>query len=172
LSQDYGVVKTDMNGNILNTFSSGGAYRGAYFNQTDQTILVAAAAYARIDVFNQTLSLLYSITLPGNSPVFMEFYNNKLYVVASGGVVLILVNGVITSTIPTPYCSSGYSSIAIDDYGYMALSCNGLKTVHLYHTNGTYMNRGKSVVYPPWYMNLDLKGRFIISTHSGLIIFY
>ena len=64
------------------------------------------------------------------------------------------------------------TSIAIDKYGFMAVTCFFDSLIHLYHVNGSYMNIEIHTAYHPENIAIDSNGRLIINSISEFDIYY
>ena len=106
-------------------------------------------------------------------PYSLNSYMNTLFVGTKNGSVLVLENETI-KTVYNDVCeqTSTVSSILIDEFGYMAVTCYQINMVHLYNVNGANMNISIPTAARPFNIAIDSHGRLIINTPYELDIYY
>ena len=173
ISSDYKIYKTDKYLNVINQYIKFAAfYRGLYYNSLNNTIYVAGYNISSIDVFDLNLTLVDSIPTLNYQPYSLQGYKNYIYVgVYLSGKLLVIENKVIIKTFSV--CSSTPTSILIDHYGYMAISCFEQKSSYLYYSaNVSYTGRNLTYTVKPYFMNFDSNGRFDLISPSQIDIYY
>ena len=175
ISGDNGFYKTDQNINILLNYSNNKSFhRGIYYNETSDLLYVSLSGSAfKIRVFNRNLTLMRTIATSNFVPYSLNSYMNTLFVGTKNGSVLVLENETI-KTVYNDVCeqTSTVSSILIDEFGYMAVTCYQINMVHLYNVNGANMNISIPTAARPFNIAIDSHGRLIINTPNELDIYY
>ena len=172
ISSDFNFYKTDKYLNIIRHYiSSTAVYRGLYYNSSSNKIYVAAHIKCAIDVFDLNLTLVDSISTLSYSPWSIQGYKNYIYAgTYNSSNLLVIENKVIIQIYPVCNC---LSSILIDNFGYMALSClNDRKIYFYYSANVSYTGMNKTYTLKPYYINFDSNGRFIFISTNQIDIYY
>jgi hypothetical protein len=172
LSSDSGILKTDKDLNIIKTFSSGTIYRGLYYNESSKKIFGVKRDANLIEILNQNLTLLDSISTGSYIPFGLNEYKNELFVGTMTGQILVIQNKTITKVYNTLCSGDRTTSFLFDNNGYMSVQCAGGTASHIYHINGTYMNISLSTATANYGMKIDSKGRLIATSANELNIFY
>ena len=167
------VYKTDKNLNISSQYnSSTDDYRGLYYNSLNNTIYVAGFTKCVIYVFDLNLNLVDSITNLTDNPVSIQGYKNYIYVGTNSGLLLVIENKIIIKTFH-PCVLAFLSSIQIDHFGYMVLSCHYDRKANLYYSsNVSYTNKSLTYEVNPYFINFDLNGRFVVISNYQIDIYY
>ena len=175
ISGDNGFYKTDENINILLNISSiKSYYRGIYYNETSDLLYVSLSGSTfNIKVFNRNLTLMRTISISSFVPYSFNSYMNTLFVGTKNGSMLVLENEKI-KTVYNDVCeqTSTVTSILIDKFGYMVVTCNQINMTHLYNINGIFMNISIPTAARPFNIAIDSHGRLIINTPNELDIYY
>ena len=169
ISSDNNVFKTDKYLNIISQYNSVAAgYLGLYYNSSSNTIYVAGYNKYAIDVFDLNLNLVDSISTSNYYPVSIHGYKNYIYVGTGTGELIVIENKVINQTFSV--CTVTLLSIQIDDYGYMAFSCD--QTAYLYYSaNLSYTGMNTTYDVQPKFINFDSNGRFIVVSDYQIDIY-
>ena len=171
ISCNNNVYKTDKYLNITSQYNSYDCYRGLYYNSSNNTIYVSGGS--KIYIFDLNLTLVDSIQTKTYQLYSLQGYKNYIYAgTHNSSCLLVIENKVIIQIYPI--CNSGtLTSILIDHFGYIVLSCNIDKKVYLYYSsNMTYTN--KSLTYAgvyPHFINFDSNDQFVIISTSLIDIF-
>ena len=171
-SNEY-LYKTDENLKIISQYYSQSAfYRGLYYNSSSNLIYVAGNMINEINIFDQDLNLNDTISTSFNPPWSIQGYKNYIYVGTTTGKLFVIENKDIIQIFVV--CSGSYlTSIVIDHFGYMALSCNTDQKVYFYYSaNLSYT--GINVMYEvePYFINFDSHGRFVVISRHQVDIYY
>ena len=170
ITGDDGVKKYDKELNLIARSNEQYSYRGIYFNNSNDMIFMANCLNHKIDKFNQSLSLVDSISIPF-MPWIITSYNGMMVISddSTSGIIFFYKDGISTQTITT-ICGNRVNSILFDNYDHMIVLCGSY--VYIYHTNGTYTGIGMNVFNESIYMNFDSKDRLIILGWYDIKIFY
>ncbi len=173
ISTDYYVFKTDKNLNIIKTsLNNGAANRAIHYNNQDDKIYVPASNQAKINIFDRNLTSLGFIDTLTFRTFAIHSYNGTIYVGTTNGTILLIRNKTIISSFNTLFNGAQITSLLVDNYGFIAVAGNGMSSIYLYHTNGTFMNKTKISGTGTMDIKIDSKGRFIISSRSSIGIYY
>ena len=173
ISGNNNIYKTDKYMNNVNLYNNPSAlYRGLYFNSSSNSIYVAVNTRSAIDVLDLNLTLVDSIPTSTYQPWSIQGYKNYIYVGTTTGKLFVIENKDIIQIFVV--CSGSYlTSIVIDHFGYMALSCNTDQKVYFYYSaNLSYT--GINVMYEvePYFINFDSHGRFVVISRHQVDIYY
>ena len=174
LSAENGIYKINRNGEIVKASPKSGAiYKGIYFNSTNSLLYVGTYSSNKIQVFNQNLTFLRTIRTGSYIPYSLNAYGDTLFAGTTTGEILLFKNELIQKVFNNT-CSTKtlITSIAIDKYGFMAVTCFFDSLIHLYHVNGSYMNIEIHTAYHPENIAIDSNGRLIINSISEFDIYY
>ena len=166
------IYKTDKYLNITKQYNSTSAgYHGLYYNSSSNTIYVASYLKYLIDVFDLNLNLVDSINISTYQPWSIQGYKNYIYVGTSTGHLIVIENKVIIQTVTV--CNvAQLTSIQIDNFGYMALSCYNDNKAYLYYSsNVSYTGMSLTYSVNPYLTNFDSNGRFIVTSTSQIDIY-
>ena len=168
--------RTDAAFNVQNpSYSYANAiYRQIYYDSANSKFYVVANNLNQIHVFNTLCSFLQAISL-SYSAYGINYYNGKLYVsLTFPNQVLIIQNGVVSSQFTVSQCNSNLiTAIAVDSYGYLALSCSLDNQIFVYDYNGNYQNIALTSTTNMLYnTNIDASGRYVLMDGSYLDIYY
>jgi hypothetical protein len=173
ISNNVGIYKTDMNLIAVSSYNTTG-YRSIYYNSTDKTV-IAINIGGTINYFNENLTLSESLNLGISSPIGINFYNGKLYIINNSinKSITVLQNKQIINSYSFNCNKTVAKSAIIDHFGYMAWTCSDNNTAELNYSNGTftqtiYLNIADTLGF----LFIDLKGRFIVSSTTCIYIFY
>ena len=174
ISANNFIYKTDKYLNKTNQYYSASAgYRGLYFNSTNNTITVTDYQNKKIDTFYLNLSLVDSIPTPTYQPYSMQGYRNYIYVGTLSGHLLVIENRAILRILNVCNPNIYLTSILIDHFGYMSLSCVHDKKAYLYYSsNSSYTGMSLTYTVSPWYLNFDSNGRFVLISPYQIDINY
>ena len=125
-----------------------------------------------IEVFDLNLRFVDSIPTQTYRPYSLQGYKNYIYAgLLTGGQLLVIENKVIIKTVSA--CSSIISSILINHYGYMAISCPNQKAIYLYYTaNVSYTGMNLTFEVNPSVINFDSNGRFVLISTYQIDIYF
>ena len=172
ISADYYVYKTDKYLNIISQHMNNSAYyRGLYYNSSSNSVYVSGYINCAIDVFDLNLTLVDSISTSPYKPYSLQGYKNYIYVGTDTGQFLVIENKVITKQYAI--CSGTFlTSILIDHFGFMALSCNNDRKAYLYYSSNMSYT-GMSMTFPgiPWCIKFDSNGRLVVSLSNKIHIY-
>ena len=146
-------------------------YRGLYYNSSNNTIYVAGQLSQTIDVFDLNLTLVDSISTSTYNPFALQGYKNYIYVGTVSGLILVIENKVILITVKA--CGDIFlTSILIDHFGFMALSCFYDQKAYLYYSlNVSYTGISMALAVNPHSINFDSNGYFIVISPSQIDIY-
>ncbi len=173
-------IKTDLNLNILKeiTTSFNATPRGiTHDDSCNDWILHAinsnSASDNKIDVYDRNLTLVDSIPVPLTyKPYSVFYYENKIFVgTYANGNLLVIQNKSISQVWTTP-CTGCVSSINIDQYGYIMISCFYQNKMFLLYKNGTSTGKSLTTTFNPSYVSVDQKGRIIVNGDGKLELFF
>ena len=166
------IYKTDKYLNITKQYNSTSAgYHGLYYNSSGNTIYVAGYYKYAIDVFDLNLNLVDSISTSTFTPYSLQGYKNYIYVGTGTGELIVIENKIIKQTV-TVCTVTLLSSIQIDNFGYMALSCYSDKMTYLYYSsNVSYTGMSMAYSVYPYLTNFDSNGRFVVISPSQIDIY-
>ena len=171
LQNTYGLTHTTSQLKLLNTFNNdAGKYRSLCYDQVNKTVIAANFVSNRIDIFSQNLTLLSSISFA--SPVGLCVHGSRIYAShwLNSNYISVIQNGNVINNFTT-LCSQMLSSITVDSYGYLALSCRSNNILYLYHVNGSYMNKYFSLANL-FYANYDTQNRLAIDGINKIFVYY
>ena len=163
----------DNNFNFLQNASTGlmSSYLDFWYNELNEFIYIPSHNHQRIDVYDQNLILLKSISVPGYYIKSINGYKNILYAGTLTGEILVIENDKITKFFKV--CNKLYAySIQFDSMGLMAVNCYYEKSIKLFTVNGVNMNWSKNTTESSNYFDIDSKGRMIILTSHEISIYY
>ena len=181
ISGNDGLYKTDQYLNVTQTYQSYGAYyKGLYYNTTSALLYAGNVYNHYLSVFDQNLTTLRTISTGSYIPYSFSFFDDTVYIGTSpvsspnlGGTILLLRNESIINVYSSICSLSSYiTSILIDKYGFMAVTCYSDNMAHLYHINGTNMNIDMSFSSNPTSLAIDSKGRLVINNGNEINIYY
>ena len=167
------AYKADTNFNVVGTPYAGGSYRGvAYANSL---IYAANEPLKQVHVFSITSFTNYQYYL-NTSPYSangVTYYNGKVYVGCSSGVIMVFTTFTSGSTFSSSFqtaCSTYIMSISADVSGYLGISCLG-GYAYAYTTSGTLQNTLSGVGQCSSIL-LDYMGRLILTGYNGIYIYF
>lgn len=170
LTNNNGFYKVMFNGTIKEQyFRNGSSFRGIYYHENNNTIIVANKGVNCIDIFDQNLNLLETISTLAHSPHYVSIFNDDFYVGTLTGYLLVIKNKTVDRTQLICTLNNFLFSFLIDKYGFIALACEQDNSTLLYHINGTYLT--KVYVDSPRYAYFDKDSRLVI-TGKNLINAY
>jgi hypothetical protein len=180
ISSEYNIWKADKDLNVLIPYGASVAqdYWGLYHNSTNNLIYVAANYNYSIHVFDLSLNLIETISIPTSygGPWSISATNNKIYVGCSYQKIVVIENKqVINSISGCGRSSSGtVRSIIFDQLGYMATCCSdGQSVMYLYNKNLIYTGLTFSTSPNSAYsFGFDSKNRFVALIVTRISIFY
>ena len=179
-SNDF-FYKTDSSFVLINSnHKIGAGYRQSAYDLSSSKFYVAAYWIHKIDVFDTSCSLLQSINLNDNKPFGLALYNGYIYAgilqnsTINNDQIIVLKNGIVTKKLTVRHCipSRGISSITVDSFGYMAISCGTIVTLYDSNINEHEMNFNISTSESPRTTAIDSNGRFIVMAQKTLDIYY
>ncbi len=167
---DY-IWKTDQQFEVLIRYGSSPAYRGLYYNSTNNMIYVAPYSLQMIHVFNLNLTLNDTISITPYKPWSINEHNNELYVGTINGTMLVIVNKqIIKQFNGCNQQSVDVLSILFDDFNNMATSCANYQ-LYLYDTSGSYLNKSIPTDSHPMYIGLDSKSRLVVVKWAQITLY-
>ena len=173
ISGDQNVFKTDKYLKIISQYNTSQVYyRGLYFNSSNNKIYVAGQLSQKIDVFDLNLTLVDSISTLNYLPYSVQGYKNYIYVgTFNSSYLLVIENKVIIQTYRV--CSGIFlTSIIIDYFGYMAVSCyNDQKVYFYYSSNVSYTGIKNTYAVQPHFISFDSNGHFLLFTKTQIYIY-
>ena len=172
ITGDKNIWKTDKYLNVLIAYYGSGYYRDIYYNTTENLIYVAPKAYTYFQVFDLNLTLIYNVNLSFSNPRSFGDYNTELYVGTLNNLIYVFVNKVIVRSYKT--CSGGniVGSIIIDDCGFMSVSCQDIKVIELYYSNGSFTGKNLTTPARPTYIGYDSKGRYLLVSGNQISVYF
>ena len=176
-SSDNYFYKTYSNYAVIKYYQNTKAfYREFFYDSSSSKFYVAPYNLPRIDVFDISCSLIQSISLGNQQPYALVGFNRNLYAsVLNNNQVLVIQDGLVTKYFTVNQCpiaKSQISSITVDSFGYLAMSCFASNQVVVYDSNGNYMNTSTSTSPNPYITAIDSKGRFVLMSSTSLDIYY
>ena len=149
-------------------------YRQFDYDSSRSALYVASYHYNRIDVFNLSCSVLESIGLGSyRQPFGLVLLNDIIYVALwSFNHLIVVEEGTITKDITVYPCTGSISSITVDSFGFLAVSCYNTQLITIYDSNGNYMKTKLPTSHKPYLTSKDANGRFIVMTEKSLDIYY
>jgi hypothetical protein len=138
--------------------------------QIPNLIYVSLRVYSYIQVFELNLTFNHNISVSPNNPRSFSAYNNELYVGTAQGLVLVIVNKIVTHTFTG--CPAWISSLNSDNYGRIAIACYSNNLVNLYYYNGTSTGKSLTTSESPTYVGFDSKGRFVFLSKTEISIYF
>jgi hypothetical protein len=169
ISTGTAIIKTDKNLSVLASFTMSSTNRGIQYDEQTDTILTVISS-SHINIFDRNLTLLGNITTYPDTPYNLEYHNGFFFIGTTTNKVLKMQNKTIISSFITK-CTGVITSVLVDDFGYIAVSCYTNNMVYLYNTNGSYMNKSISTPNCPMDIKIDSKGRFIIASNPQINIY-
>ena len=150
-------------------------YRQFFYDSASRKFYVAPSNLPRIDVFDQSCSLLQSINLGSKQPHGLAFFDGSIYAsVLNSNQVLVIQNGLVSRYFTVSQCPVSLHTIlaiTVDSFGYVALSCYSGNLIFIYDSNGNYMNSILTSPYPH-VSAIDADRRFVIMNSKYLDIYY
>ena len=172
ITSDFDTNKYDKYLNLTFQSIQTSSYVGIYLNRTTGLIYLSDYSKYKIDIFNQSLSLVDSFNTTF-LPWFIAEYNGMLAISEdSTGNINFFQNNVLVKTIATA-CNSRVMSFLFDHFDHMIVLCTNYGNFLIYHTNGTYTGISLKVCdNPVMYIGFDLKDRFVIICRDNINLFY
>ena len=138
----FGIFKTDKYLNIIGNYVSD-YFEGMYYNSSSNSIFVASYYDKKIVEFTKDLLLLSSFSTANYMPASINGINDKLYVGTLDGVILVLINRIISQVyLGCDSISYYYSatSIFFDNYGNIGVDCDSVYDHYfaVFFINGTF----------------------------------
>ncbi len=179
ISNSNRLMKTDLNLNIIKAITL--PYydpRGISHDYSCNDWILHAirsnnASNNKIDVYNRNLTLIDSIlvALP-YKPSCVFYFEKKIFVgTFDNGSLLVIQNKSISQVWTTP-CTDFVSSINVDQYGYIMISCLYQNKIFLLYKNGTSTGKSLSITYLPTFVSVDQKGRIIVNGGGYFQLFF
>ncbi len=184
ISNSNRLIKTDLNLNIikeitkpLNSYSRGINHDDSCNDWILHALNSNSASDNKIDVYNRNLTLVDSIPVPlPHKPYSVFYYENKIFVgIFGNGNLLVIQNKSISQVLTTPCTGVNtitVSSIYIDQYGYIMVSCFSQNRIFLLYKNGTSTGKSIATTYSPTFASVDQKGRIIVNGGGKLQLFF
>jgi hypothetical protein len=178
------LIKTDLNLNIiqeitksLNSYPRGITHDDSCNDLILHAIMSNSASDNKIDIYNRNLTLVDSIPVALTyRPYSLFYYVNKIFVGNNAnGSVLVIQNKSISQVWTTPcvyVTTNTITSINIDQYGYIMVSCYSQNQLFLLYKNGTYTGKSLKTTYLPTFASVDQKGRIIVNGGGKLQLFF
>lgn len=168
------IYKTDKNLIILKKSTLSSEYIGIYYNSTNKTIYAALALANHIDIFDLKLNFLDFIDIGTKKPISLAGNIIGLFIGTFDATVILIVNKKIKARFNG--CDGFYTSIislVIDQYGYMANSCNtsGGPFISLYSLNGTFISLLPKRPGKSNYIGFDSNQKFVAITSSKVFLY-
>ena len=173
LTSEYEIHKYDKYLNLTFRSIQTSSYVGIYLNRTTGLIYLSDYTKYKIDIFNQSLSLVDSFNTTF-LPWFIAEYNGMLAISedSSTGNINFFQNKVLAKTIDTA-CNRRVTSILFDDSDHMIVLCPDSANLLMYYINGTDTGMNLTVCdNPASYIGFDSKDRFVIICRGNINIFY
>jgi hypothetical protein len=166
----FGLIKTSLSSLTIIKYYGNAGYRGMTAWTAAGRIYAAGCEFNKVDVFDSNLSWLNSYSFPGQCPHSLTIYNSKIFVAIWGnGNVGVITDGSNQVQSFATECPSILSSISVDFYGYLALSCSGNSQVYIYDSSITYQSKSKGINI--FDARLDSNGRFATCWGSSVTIY-
>jgi hypothetical protein len=158
VTSSYGIYNFDRNLSLINFYTEFSAnYDKIYYNSSVDHFLILSSNYQRIDVFDQSLKLLKSISTAPYVPFDIDVFNDLAYVSTNKATILILRNEIIIGNFSILTPCYIVSSI-IDHFGNIAVLCSR-NMIYVYSLNGTYLGvKWSSTVFNIDDIQIDLSG--------------
>ena len=177
ISSDNHFYKTNSEFTLISFHENNSSYyRQFFFDSVSLKFYVASNGLSRIDIFNTFCSRLDSINLDSNRPYGLNFFNDIIYAsIAHSNEIIAIQNHTITKLTTVDKCSgkdNQLTSISVDSYGYLAITCHNNQLITIYDVNGNYKNTQLSTSKYPFMTSIDSKGRLIVTTENSLDIYY
>ncbi len=174
------LIKTDLNLNVIKEIptSFNSTPRGiTHDDSCNDWILHAinsdSSSDNKIDVYDRNLTVVDSIPVPlPHKPYSVFYYENKMFVGNFGNQNLLVIHNKSISQVWTTPCTGTITSINVDQYGYIMVSCFSQKQLFLLHKNGTYTGKSLNTTYSPTFASIDQKGRIIVNGGGKLQLFF
>lgn len=164
VSTDAGIMKMDLNHNILIQTNTDNWYRRIHYNASNNLLYASNVANNSIDTFDRNLNFLNRFSIMGYeiTPGSICAYKEDLFVSTKTNEILVIQNNAIAKVYSNICPSSGSSarSLFFDSYGYLAVSCTG-RSLLLYHANGSYMGLSLNTNCVPNFILFDSKGSMV-----------
>ena len=175
-SNDY-FYKTYSNFNVINYYQNSGGYRQIVYDSISSKFYVATyTTFARIDIFDTSCSLLQSINLGSKFPYGLAIFNGSIYAgIFMSNQVIVIQNGLVSKYFTVNQflvSQSSMTSITVDAFGYLTLSCELCNLLVVYDANGNYMNASIPTSPGSYISAIDADGRFVVMTSKSLDIYY
>ena len=173
-SSDNYFFKTDVNFNYIQNYTkSGGLFKQIYFLNTTSLFYVNSFS-SLIYLFNTNCTTVSTITVTGRNLVGLNYFGNSLFVGTNSAsqVLVVLTNSTLSNTFAITACTTKIYYLTIDEYGYMAVSCNADSYVAFYDYKGIYMGLGFNTTAMPFQTAVDSSGRFIVCSANNLLIYF
>ena len=168
MTTQHGIYSFDRNLNLIKFYSNYSAnYRRMYYNRSADHLLICCFYYKRIDIFDNSLKFIKSISTP-SFPVDIDVYNDLMYVATSSNTILVYQNELYLSQITT-LCSSIKASI-IDQTGNMAVLCSS-DIIYIYSFNGSYLGVNWTSIVPSLVdLSFDTSGNLVLVASNGVFL--
>lgn len=172
-----GFYQLDANLNLIKIYNSTAAnYRSLYFNKINGYFYLCSLNQYSISVLDIDLNFKKTINMQSTGPITtIAGSNQNLYVGTYTGNVIVLENELIIKTF-TRVCEKLISSITIDAFGFMYISCS--QEIRVYDINGKFLS-SFVLTQNLFQTGIDSSGRLIVfnsytntSTGSKIDIFY
>ncbi len=174
------LIKTDLQLNIIkeikttpNTDSRGITHDDSCNDWILHAIRSNVSSGNKIDIYNSNLTLVDSIPVALTyKPYSVINYGKKILVgTLENGRLLIIENKSISQVWTTP-CTGMVSSINIDQYGYIMISCFSTNKIFLLYKNGTSTGKSLNTTFRPSFVSVDQKGRIIVNDDGNLELIF
>ena len=165
--------KTDANLNISRSHNNKSAsYHSFFYDRATDSFYVISLELKLIELFDRELSLIGEISMGEYEIYTINAFKSKFLLGTKDGEVLVLGESGEISKI-YKICSHLVTSIIVDNYGFMAVSCNNPdNSIYLYHVNGTNMNINKKTgKNDPMFIKLDSNERLIVISDRQISIY-
>ena len=175
LTANSAFYKTDMNFNLVTTYSLNANYRAIAYDCINTIFYVANPLYYRIDIFDTNLNLKSTLSTSSSVPFGLNIYNGNIYFANFNSAVsnvFVFQNNAIANSFPIKACASYIQGIDFDNYGNMAISCGTGNAVLLYNSNGVYQNLKLSTTGSPFIPMIDSTSRLIITELTQFNVYY
>ena len=169
VSTKYGIYSFDRNLNYIKLYSNSSAnYKRMYYNSSADHLLVCSNDYKSIDVFDNSLNFIKSISTMTYSPIDIDVYNDLMFVSTSSSRILVYQNETFMSQITT-LCSSIKASI-IDQTGNMAVLCS-TNIIYIYSFSGSYSGVNWTSIVPNLVdLSFDSSGNLALVASNGVFL--
>lgn len=165
--------KTNSNFEMIDYYTSQGNYGQFAYDSSSSKFYVADVHLKKIDVFNESCSLLMSISLDQEIWALALFKRNIYAGFKDSNQILVLNHGTVIKTVTAYQCYNGTSSITVDSFGSMAISCAiPINLVIIYDSDGIYMNSQILKSSMPWITAIDSSSRLVAMSSESIDIYY